>query len=406
MVSYSDPTIEVLSQPPRYDLIMGRMRHVGLRPIRASVTGRDTQPCPLFLDQVGAPAEVEALLNSPEFPALCAKRPVILVGGKLGMAFSPAVLHLNSIDQISSLPARLSIRDREARRVQEAHLRSETAERLGETERAMPRPSKVRVLFLGECSPKFISLKAALAERNVETVAAISHITATDYLESAGFEAMIVHPKHSEDEAALFLARLAAKTRLQRCHLCVVESPAAADFIPNLPTDSIDSLISDQQAPEDIAEIVLNSVLRARASRPTETSTPFTQSIRSDGLYSRRFFEAHLEAQIREADKLGDPLSLICLTAQDDSITLSDWSGDITRYLRDTDLAARLDSRSICLSLRSTPYRGAVSLARRIEEHLGTPISWRAVERRQFHTLKTLLSAVSISGSANVRKLA
>jgi len=63
--------------------------------------------------------------------------------------------------------------------------------------------------------------------------------------------------------------------------------------------------------------------------------------------------------------------------------------------LRDTDLAARLDLHHICVTLPDTPYRGGVVLARRIEESLERSVAWRVIERRQFHTLKSLLGGLT-----------
>ena len=68
--------------------------------------------------------------------------------------------------------------------------------------------------------------------------------------------------------------------------------------------------------------------------------------------------------------------------------------------LRETDCAAAFGAGTIVVSLPSTPYRGGVRLAERIAERVartadlsGLTLSWRVVERRAYHTPKTLLGA-------------
>lgn len=112
------------------------------------------------------------------------------------------------------------------------------------------------------------------------------------------------------------------------------------------------------------------------------------------GLVSREYLESHLEAQMEQADRLLIPLTVVAftLTPEHDirSVALT-----IKSMLRDTDLAARLDSQHVCITLPETSYRGAVVLSRRIEEAVGGRLSWRAIERRQFHTLKTLIGGLT-----------
>ena len=66
----------------------------------------------------------------------------------------------------------------------------------------------------------------------------------------------------------------------------------------------------------------------------------------------------------------------------------------VNQMLRDADMSARLDDANICITLPATPYRGAIAFARRIETAWGRSLSFRAVERRQFHTVETLIGAL------------
>ena len=106
-----------------------------------------------------------------------------------------------------------------------------------------------------------------------------------------------------------------------------------------------------------------------------------------------------------QADRLATSLSLIAIQfpAHADIKVLAQ---SVKPLLRETDLAARLDKTHICITLPNTQYRGAVVLARRIEEALDTSVSWRVIERRQFHTLKTLLGGLTAKTSLSSRRTA
>ena len=147
--------------------------------------------------------------------------------------------------------------------------------------------------------------------------------------------------------------------------------------------------------------------ISAEADAPVATSyglSPAAQDL-STGLVSRDYLESHVEAQMAQADRLATPLSLIAF----DISRVSDHkalAALMQSHLRDTDLAARLDQKHICLTLPNTQYRGAVILARRIEEAVDGFVSWRVIERRQFHTLKTLLGGLTAKSALSPRKTA
>ena len=106
-----------------------------------------------------------------------------------------------------------------------------------------------------------------------------------------------------------------------------------------------------------------------------------------------------------QADRLATSLSLIAIETPD-ATDLRHTARTVKALLRDTDLAARLDNHHICVTLPNTQYRGAVVLARRIEAALERPTEWRVIERRQFHTLKTLLGGLTAKTSLSKRRTA
>ena len=120
------------------------------------------------------------------------------------------------------------------------------------------------------------------------------------------------------------------------------------------------------------------------------------------GLFSRRFLEAHLERQISAADKRGEPLSLVTLKLRGERRTdrkiLKALAGCLQPLLRETDCAAALSAGILGISLPATPYRGGARLATRFATHVAEQselsdvvLSWRVVEKRAYHSAKTLL---------------
>ena len=123
------------------------------------------------------------------------------------------------------------------------------------------------------------------------------------------------------------------------------------------------------------------------------------------GLVSRDYLEKHLQGQIEQADHWSQPLSVLSIEIQEDEDPKF-VARKIKALLRDTDLAARLDPKHICITLPDTAYRGGVVLARRIEEALDRSVNWRVIERRQFHTLKTLLGGLTARSGLSSQRFA
>ncbi len=393
--SFDNPTIEVLSTSPRLEMLQVRLRQVGMRPVRAATTPGPGHCEPLLLDiaTIGTGIDLTALAR--EWAAHASARLLIVLGEVPVALKALPVLRLRDVDQISTLTARIAIRQRETRRQRENTLRMRTARQMG-VEPATPlnQPAP-RILYLGEGSPRFAPLRSALRRKQIETVAALSRITALDYLSTGRFDAVVLHPQHGEDEATKFLARFNPADGRANLKLLLIEEP---DFIKDLPgkhAAKATALLSAAVTPEALAADIADQLTQpANALAPsTRLSSPVHDG--ATKLFSRAFLEAHLEAQFAESNGIAESISLIALTISRDGAETKRITDIVARHMRDTDMAANLDARHICITLPATPYRGAVSLARRIEAAAGTDLQWRAIERRQFHTVKTLLSALT-----------
>ena len=391
--SFDAPVIHVVSESPRLEMLQARLRQAGIRPV--PVRGS-------YLPPDSAPAFVDLLTRAFDFDPSDGRLFVTI--GKQEQAPNKSEIHLTDIAQIASLPARLAIRQRENQRKREIQLRALTSEQFGSASAAMPARQKSRVLWLGHDAPFLNAIKAGLGARDISLVAAISQLTAEDYLVSGAFQTVILCPAKPEDEAARLLASIN--------HLQIAEKPQVVLLLrPDLSNKLGDAIgqadqIVDLSTDLDFVASRLQA-LCAEAELATEPSYGLSSSAQDPvtGLVSREYLESHVEAQMAQSDRLATPLSLIAIEIPE-TVDLKHAARTVKSLLRDTDLAARLDNKHICVTLPNTQYRGAVVLARRIETAFEQTTEWRVIERRQFHTLKSLLGGLTAKTSLSKRRSA
>lgn len=379
---FDAPVIHVVSESPRLEMLQTRLRQAGMRPV--PVRGS-------YLPPDSAPALIDNLTHRSAFEGLDNR--LIVTIGKQGLSTVHSDIHLADVAQIESLPARLAIRQRETQRQREIQLRARTAEKFGSARAPNP-VGRPRVLWLGQDAPFMNAIKSSLAEAQVTLVAAISRLTAEDYLASGQFQTLVLCPAGANDEAAKLLSRVKSMQIVTIPRVVLLLRPELTGQIPREDMSNADQILDLTADLEHIANNLHAVSHEALVERDTHTLPSGMIEDFATGLVSRDYLESHLEAQMEQADRLATPLSVVAFTlaptAEIRSIALT-----IKSMLRDTDLAARLDSKHICITLPETSYRGAVVLSRRIEEAVGGTLTWRAIERRQFHTLKTLLGGLT-----------
>ncbi|MDJ0922489.1 MAG: hypothetical protein QNI84_15280 [Henriciella sp.] len=387
---FDAPSIEVLSASPRLEMLQIRLRKAGLRPVRAEHGFDPRLTHPIFID--AATASSHSLSGLAKLWHEAQSSRLLIVLGDVPQALRPfSPLHLSDIDQINALCARVAIRKREIKRRSELALRAETQRKLGggpDIDPMTPR-ARLRVLYLGGGTPEFVSLKSALHAQGIDLLAALSAYTAKDYLATGQFGAILVKPEEDGDQGSRFLEGFRASDYDARLALIVLESGRGQHPLQQKLAEKAHMLIGASERPETVAE-----TLSAYLNAPPTTGSPRLTSAIHDlktGLYSRTFFEAHLQAQMDEADVSGDPLSIIHLRQRGATTTLKDIGEALNRSLRETDIAAAISTNEICISMPATAYRGAIGFVRRMEPELGPLVEWKAIERRKFHTLKSLM---------------
>lgn len=381
--SFDAPIIHVVSESPRLEMLQARLRQSGVRPVpvRGSYLPPDT-----------APALID--LSTREMTIEPGDQRLIVTLGKDEHSPIHSDIHLTDVAELSTLAARISIRKREKQRRREIDLRSQTLAEFGiERPRARPQ-SKARLLWLGHDAPFLNAIKTSLKESDINLVAAISCLTAEDYLESGRFKAIALCPSHANDEACKLLARIKQIPLAQPPQTLLLLRRDVSVQLDQSLIEKADQIIDVGGDLDTVAARLKSACAElSMTAGPREGLNSIARDATS-GLVSRAYLETHLQAQMDQADQLAMPLSVISvdLKSEDD---VRDVAHKIKALLRDTDLAARLDMNHICVSLPDTPYRGAVVLARRIEEAMERSVAWRVIEKRQFHTLKSLLGGLT-----------
>ncbi len=392
--SFDAPVIHVVSESPRLEMLQARLKQAGIRPVPVRGSYLPPDSAPAFID-----------LLTREFDVPPADTRLFVTIGKEDQAPDGSEIHLTDIAQIATLLARLSIRQREKDRLREIQLRARTAKKFGPSAKVTPPAKAARLLWLGHDAPFLNAIKATLASQDVNMVAAISRLTAEDYLYNGGFQTLVLCPSSPDDEAARLLASVKTLQITQAPQVALLLRPDLADKLSKDHVAHADHIIDLKDDLDGVATRLLS--IGTDADLPVATSYGLSASAQdpSTGLVSRDYLESHVEAQMAQADRLAAPLSVIAF----DISRVTDHKGLanlVQSHLRDTDLAARLDQKHICLTLPNTQYRDAVILARRIEESIDGSVSWRVIERRQFHTLKTLLGGLTAKSALSPRKTA
>lgn len=377
---FAAPTIEVVSESPRLEMLQVRLKQAGLRPIRAP---REIDPAlanPILIDATIVSSRDRHLIVSA-----CQRhgnRPVVLIGSERGG--DKDTIHLKSADQISGLPSRLRLRQRKLTKDRETELRAETTQLLtkgGEFQNPSDPP---HVVYCGPQTSDFNALKSQLADEGIILSAALTEHT----LRSVCGTGQIT--------SVLFDLTAASNSthRMFKTFVRSAERASVSLLVANADNDATDYADHIFEAPLSETETIstLSNLIHAR-TKHRETQRPRDPSIRDSatGLYSRSFLETHLASQLKAADQSGQPLTLIGIELKNHLRGAKPTADSLLKHLRVTDLAARYSARHIVVSLPATAYSGAIQMARRLQAECEMIADVTALERRQFHTAQSLL---------------
>lgn len=403
-LSFFDPPIEIAAASPRLEMISSRLRASGMRPYPASAPIDFSAPDPLLIDISTVTRDVLDALSRATMVQV--HRQIVLVDTTDSQlpAAGEAVLLRRDRD-LTTLRSRLIALARRASRLREAEARRDTASALGVRVPPADLNAVPSLLYIGEGSPTFLSVQGLLKQRGIEVTAALSRQTAQQYMTEKRFAAALVDLDSFRSEDSLTGRWIAEENGLGTLPVIALSHPDMQltdrqNTVIALATEVVD-------ATGRMAHIVslIEGVCRRLVAFTPLMPKPGEHAALTEyttGLFNIIFMDAHVARQMEVATQRAEPLSVLtfCL---DPSIAHSiaaqqDFAAILRSQIRDADCPALLKPGTFAVSLPATPFRGAIRLAERIAAAVDQKApgidgryGWRIVEKRAYHTPKTLL---------------
>ena len=394
---FDAPTIEVVSESPRLEMLMTRLKQNGLRPIRATTEPDPSLPAPLLLDGgVIAPDEMTKLVTRNRAGG---KRILIGLGTPRGTSIEVDI-YLPDITALNTLLPQLALKQRQISRQKELTLRNDTYSAfLDQTGSASQPVAQKSIFYVGGHGPEQIALRHACQIHGFDFKSFLTKRNLEDALLESSCTALIIDSRQLEPYSAAYLASLPYRPALQL--VSISESEPDEALYAEADKVIVASVLNEAELSELLTEIDTQpQVPQPRHGMSNEAFDKAT------GLYSRHFFETHLARQIRVANETAAPLSVVAIELEDHLRAPLISAAEIKPLLRETDMAARLSARHILVSLTDTPYRGAVAFARRLQDRIECVSSTRVMEKRRFHTADTLINALTLKSGPSLRRQA
>ncbi len=404
-LAFMDPPIMVAAASPRLDMIMSRLRAAGMRPY--AMDGGLSGAEPIFVDTQSAPPDLFPALE--RLAAAGDARPIVVLRRPSATLPPAGAIILRHDVEIPSVPSRLASLRRRTLLQDEIQLRNETLRQLGFKPRDGVNPPPPKLLYLGDGSPFFLELQAALHAEAVTVTAALSAHTALDYLAQSRFSALLIDVSASASEAMRLIELCDDNPAMVGLPiLACLRRPAELTDREQKTLGAATEILDASETVAMTANRIAVLAYRYASTRPSQAGDAQDPAIhdRATGWFTRRFFEAHLGRQLLACDQSAQPLSLLALRLRSEvrdadaaRDTLPRLAGIVGGTLRQTDCGARYDWTTLAVTLRNTPYSAAAKMAARVAQAGGAvlpdgvSIQWRVVERRAYHTADALISA-------------
>ncbi|MEM1087701.1 MAG: hypothetical protein AAGH90_08230 [Pseudomonadota bacterium] len=378
---FAAPTIEIVSESPRTEMLQTRLKQVGLRPIKAPQQIDPAFAAPILIDAAVISAHERHIIVSA-----CERynnRAIIILGER--DSDRDHIVYLSSPDQMDTLPSRLDLRQRQLIQSREAALRKETIERLTGSSLHAHTPKTPVALFCGAHTPLFNALKNQLADEGIALKAALTQQAVAEAAKTLELSSLVFDVSNDDASVVQTLTHCAQTPGYTGLTKLVIVGRDQN----NMTTMLADHIVQAERA-SDLAALI------HKAAQRRATQLPYDAKIRdtATGLYTRAFLEAHVMSQINAADQTGHPLTVMGIELKDHLRGAKSTAAHVLKQLRVTDLAARYSARHIIISLPATAYRGAIKMARRLQADSPMIADINVLERRQFHTAKSLLSGL------------
>ena len=393
-------------------MIKSRLKSAGLRPYdaRDEVTNED----PLLIDAASMSGLQFRIVRRQI--ARENKRTIILLASPGAPVLKDAII-ITHASELASIPARLEVTRRKRDRLAEVRLRARTAKAIAGPAVTCCSPDPANILFIGNGSSRFLALSAAMKSLDVSVTAALTALTARDYLTQRGFSCVLVDVDDGASNANDFLRDFAGNHLLSSLPVfAIVRTGAKRSLEQQAALANATEIINGDLPIMELADSI------TMLAEYHKAATPMTPDLTKDGrihdrmtgLFTADFLKQHLAGQLESTRDQLQPLSFMTLqlaSPADGNTAARKALPELAKYvineLRQTDCAGRLDWSTIGVSLRDTSYAGGVMLAKRLVSILGGAnlsaletslgyggaLSWRIIEKRNYHSAEDLIHA-------------
>ncbi|MEM6626623.1 MAG: diguanylate cyclase [Pseudomonadota bacterium] len=324
-------------------------------------------------------------------------------------------IRFSSDAALIAAPMRIEFARRAATRRAEAELRRESFARFGCKTPSEAENSSRKVLFVGDASALFPTLSNGLADQDLTLTAAFSTYSAFDFLHEDQFAAVIVDGGADWVRPGSFCAMVRRSPSLTELPIAAI-LPVGADLDDDLATNATD-MIEDDAPTHAMVRQIVNLIEDAAPTRRDLTAPQDAIADDLTALFSREFFEDHLERQIAWSETFGQPLTLAAFRLRvsrdkDGGRDIAHAAHVVKSLLRMQDVPTRLDTDLIGVSMPGATFAGAHGAARRIAGVLDVTafdagdaspavqvgVDWRIVERRRGQTAQEFIRSALEGG--------
>ncbi|WP_300529897.1 hypothetical protein [Maricaulis sp.] len=309
-------------------------------------------------------------------------RPVIVVGPS-------EIAGLAGVDAWipePALPAQIAARARALFRLSTMELvaqrRAHVTALYGERHTAAERTeSKSSVLYVGDASPRFMSLQHAMDETGAEVVAAFSSYSAFDYLHERSFDAVVLNASGKRDTAFTISSAMRRNARLYHTPVLLLSDDDDLEAAEEAFARGVSDILPPDTTDDEMRDRVLALAAERRRRRQAKAALeacrdPRTLDIET-GLFHPGFLTSHLQDLLVgfERDELGFSL-LVLRTEVPEEAHQPDlastekarrqFAAMLRHLLRSEDAAARIDEDHFVAVLPLTEAEGVDCVAARV----------------------------------------
>jgi len=239
----------------------------------------------------------------------------------------------------------------------------------------------IQVLYVGDASPRFMSLVHVMEEVDAEVVAAFSSYSAFDYLHERQFDAVVLNAADKRDTAFTISSAMRRNARLYHTPVLMLTEDQNSESAEEAFARGVSDIVTPATSDSDMRERVLALAAERRRRRDAKAlleacREPRTLEIET-GLFHSGFITSHIQDLLNVFEKGEMGFAILALEAQlpDGIERPDDASGEKARkqfaamlrhLLRAEDAATRLSASTFITVLPYTEPDGVDCVSARV----------------------------------------